>query len=78
MPFLEAADYGQEFFVIDLIIIFGNRMLLREEGNGVENAIVIILRHHSSRNIVGSIGFQDNISGLVEQFQDRCINKSSL
>jgi hypothetical protein len=42
-PFLKCVDNGYELFVIDHIVVFSGAVFLGEKGDGVENAVVVIV-----------------------------------
>jgi hypothetical protein len=69
-PFLKYADNGHELFVIDLIVVFGRAMFLGEKGDGVENAIVIILGQYSGGYEVRSVCFDNYFLVIVEVLED--------
>jgi hypothetical protein len=76
-PFLKCTDNGYERFVVDLIVVFSGAVFSGEKGNGVENAIVIILGQYSGRDEVRSICFDDYFSVIVEVLEDWCCGKGS-
>lgn len=50
-------------------------MLLREKGNGSQDAFVVILRKDSGGDVVGSVSFQYHFLRPVEGRGDRCVYK---
>jgi hypothetical protein len=63
-------DNGHELFVIDLIVAFSGAVFSGEKGDGVENAVVIILGQYSSGDEVGSVCFDDYFLVVVEVSED--------
>ena len=41
--FFETADNREKFLIVDFVVIFGRAMLLREEYNGSEYSITVVL-----------------------------------
>jgi hypothetical protein len=75
VPFLKYADNSHELFVVDLIVAFGGAVFSGEKGDGVENAVVVILGQYSSGDEVGSICFDDYVSVIVKVLEDWCCGK---
>jgi hypothetical protein len=60
-----------EFLLIYLIVAFHGGVFLQEVCNWVEDSIIITLRYHSSRHIIGSVGLNNNIMVGVKSGKDR-------
>ena len=69
-PLLEAADDRQELLVVDLVVTLRRGMFLGEECNRSQDAVVSILRQDASGDIIGGVGFQDNLLFPVKRGQD--------
>jgi hypothetical protein len=75
VPFLKCTDNGHELFVVDLIVAFSGAVFAGEKGDGVEDAMVVVLGQYSGRDEVRSVCFDDYFSVVVEVSEDWCCGK---
>ncbi len=69
-PFFETSYNSHEFFVIYLVVALCRGMLLRIEGDGVEDSLIIVLGEYTGGDVVGGVSFQNNFFVRVEMGQN--------
>ena len=74
-PFLKGLNNGEEFLVIDFIIIFLWCMLGGKEGDGPEGAIFIILGEYTAGSLVRGVSFNNSFALGVKVREDRSISE---
>ena len=75
VPFLKGLNNGEEFLIIDFIIIFLWYMLGGKEGNGPEGAIFIILGEYAARSPVRGVSFNNSFALGVKVREDGSISE---
>ena len=58
-PFLEGADYRQQFLVVDLIVALRRSHLFGEVRYRAYSVVALNLGEHCSVDVVRGVGFQD-------------------
>lgn len=69
-PFLEAADDGQEFFVLDIVVTFRRGVFLRVECHWVKDSGVVMFGVDTRGDVVGGVCLYDDRFFGVEVHQN--------